>query len=400
MMMKKIFSSLLLAVIATPWLRALGPGDQAPKLTIAQWQHGPEITLQPPPPSPEPETIPYYRVVVIWGSWTPAAAASVDLLNRLKEKYPQREIVALARKGGQGLQNELAKGPAPRFSIAVDKEDKTVMAYMPGENIFPKAFIIAADRNILWAGEVIDLPGAVARIATGKYRPDQAKKLYRYHLALTTALQSGNISRIIRAGNDILDEDPGDGFALRTLMFIYESNGRQDEAVAVLTRLIARNPNLSQLHFLKLELLLRGTDPTGKEVRRELEATYRQFKKDSAVLTALTWFMLDRLPFRMTPVPLLSQCANAAWQNLPDGAPAAERASCLAAMARVEFFLGRTDIAITTQKQALALMPERDRAAARATLQVMTDADREPAVKNGVSVRNDALPATEENSGK
>ncbi len=374
--MKKMFMALLLLAELLPRICALGPGEDAPALTIDKWYRGPEVTLQPPQSGATPEKIPFFRVVVIWGTWSPAATESLQVLNSLKAAYPERDIAAIARDSAESLDKQLARAGQPAFSIALDKEDKTSIAYMPGEMIFPKAFVVDADRQILWTGEVIDLPETVADIVKGTFRLSRAKKLHKYRSDLVMALQSGDEGRIIRASDDILQEEPGNLFALRARMFVYESSGRLGDAVRFINALLVKEPNQSRLYFMKLELLLREPVPDVAEFQRTAEAVSRQFRGNVTVLNSLAWFILDRTPFRMVPAALLQECTDSAVKQLPTTATAAEKGAVLGARARALFFVGRIGDAINIQQEAASVLPEHSdaRKAAAAILNVMEEA--------------------------
>jgi len=341
---------------------ALEPGDKAVPLPRRGWVRGEEVSIPSAAERIEnnksfhPES---HLVLLFWGAWASGSGSAMATVAAMQEKYPGLRAAAVTRDPAEQINKFMADKPAFPFSILQDDAtDRVFNAYLGSDTILPRVFVIDADKNVLWNGEVTDLPDFMARLADGGFSLSREKKLTPGRQRLLLALQTGDTDAVLRHSLNLLDIDTRCGLALRSLLFVYETRNQQAEAIRQIDKLIERDADWFRLYMLKLELQVRS-GATAEEILITVKTASVRFKRNADALNQLSWFMLDRLPFRLQPPELLLEVGGNAWQSLPADATAGLRFSCAHAYARTLLLLGRPAEGRAWLNYGLGLLPEK-----------------------------------------
>lgn len=345
----------------------LEPGEKAAPIQTKTWRYGDPVQLPSPIKAPngkDDSKLPRpaeHMLILFWGSWAGGSSEAMDIIGLMQKKYPGLKAVAISRESKAVLEKFISGRNGSPCSQAIDEDDQMFKAYMGNDIIIPHVFVVNADKIILWTGEPIDLPDYLATLFSGKFDLDREKKLTSLYKKLRLALQTGNLDNVLSASEELLRKDKRCGAALRTGLFVFETRNQPEEAVSFIAGMLRRDQEWFRLHMLKLELELRAGHNAG-QLEKSLRTAFRQFDRDVESLNGLSWFILDRMPFRLLPPPLLADITSAALRNLKPTDDPALRASCYEAYARMLMLSGRTAEAEAWQRQAIAALPEKSAA--------------------------------------
>ncbi len=170
----KFIATLILAALV-PAGSAAELGDPAPALQVAEWVKGQPVDLL----AGKGKNI---FVVEFWATWCPPCRQIIPHLTELQKKFKDRNVVFAAVSNEEALVVKAfvdKTGDKMDYAVAVDKDGKTVAAYLEAFGIkgIPCAFIVDKNGNIVWQGHpMADLEVALTQVVAGKYDIASAKK--------------------------------------------------------------------------------------------------------------------------------------------------------------------------------------------------------------------------------
>jgi thiol-disulfide isomerase/thioredoxin len=172
--MKKLISSIVLAVLCSTPLLAADLGDPAKPLDIQEWVKGSAVNLA----DGKGKTI---YVVEFWATWCPPCRASIPHLTELQKKFKDKGVVFIGvtdEKSDVVKKFVTSMADKMDYTVAIDG-GKTSEGYMQayGINGIPHAFIVDKEGKIAWEGHpMAGLDKVLDEIIAGKYDMNKAKE--------------------------------------------------------------------------------------------------------------------------------------------------------------------------------------------------------------------------------
>jgi len=329
--MRRTLSILILAlspaVVPRSATAALGVGDKAPALQIAEWVKGSPVDLG--------KDLGRIHIVEFWATWCPPCKASVPRLTDFQKKYAKDlTIIGVTTPDDRGNTKSAVrrfvkeKGSKMDYTVAIDKGEATSNAYMmaAGAMGIPHAFIVGRKGHILWQGSPLDpeLDTVLDQVVSGSYDISQAKtqaEVLRRFQQLDFPAQMGQWSVVWDGLVGILKIDPANTEALDILMQIYINETRDTTAFR----------NWASSHL----------------------ATNRG---DPKVMRLLATALMNNGDLAMRAPDLALEAAKAAYE-----ASGKRDALTMVVYARAVYQVGNLDRAIELQKEALLLANEDNR---------------------------------------
>ncbi len=298
----------LLGSLAAP---ALDIGDRAPPLDgVAGWLNGPAVN----PAKADGKTV---HIVELWATWCGPCRATAPHLAEMSAEFKDKGVVIV----GLTLEDEAKVRPFVEslkipYPIAMDPEKSTAETWMKDVDGIPHALIVATNGVIVWTGHPMDgMREALVDVLHGTYDPEKKKKREEMQEKLARAIQTQNFDLALKIADEIL----------------------------------AGDPKLMEIHQLRIGLLTEKRDLEG--VRAHHRKMLQIFADAPKELNDLAWSLAapSPLPIEIRDLEVaLSACRRAA--AITEGKDPA----ILDTQAMVYHAIGLTDLAIATQKEAIA----------------------------------------------
>lgn len=129
-------------------------GDSAPKLEIASWVKGQPIDLA------EGKGEKAY-LVEFWATWCPECEKAIPNLSEIQKEYGDSglSVVSVSIEEKKVVEDFVkSKGGAISYTVAVDNDQHSAMAYMAkfGLDGIPASFLVDKQGKIAWVGHPAD----------------------------------------------------------------------------------------------------------------------------------------------------------------------------------------------------------------------------------------------------
>lgn len=298
-------------LLSSAGAKALEIGDRAPPLDgVAGWLNGAAVN-----PAKADGTTVY--VVELWATWCGPCRATAPHLAEMSSQFKTQGVVVV----GLTLEDEAKVKPFVEslkipYLIAMDPKKSTAETWMKDVEGIPHAFIVATNGVIVWTGHPMDgMREALVDVLHGTYDPEKKKKREEMQEKLAEAIQSQNF----------------------------------DLALKIADQILAGDPKLMEIHQLRIGLLTEKRDLEG--VRAHHRKMLQIFADAPKELNDMAWSLAapSPLPIEIRDLEVaLSACRRAA--AITEGNDPA----ILDTQAMVYHAIGLADLAIATQKEALA----------------------------------------------
>lgn len=155
-------------------------GDPASAIEVASWIKGAPVNLA------EGKGTKAY-LIEFWATWCPECDKAVPKLSEIQEKYRESglSVVGISMEEKDVVEDYVkSKASDIGYSIAIDKDQKSAMAYMAkfGLEGIPASFLVDKQGKIVWVGHPADpaLKQELAKLfppaAKGNAAPSKSKK--------------------------------------------------------------------------------------------------------------------------------------------------------------------------------------------------------------------------------
>lgn len=350
--MKRIFSASLLHLLLIPLavpLYALRPGDPAEELNV-KWIRG--VPLAVLPPAKEELKTGELKAVVFLLTRSANAAETLTLLNRLRRTYAGSVRFAVVTPDREADAAQLLAA-FPDFSLpfGIDEKRTLTAKYMNGSLLYPMAFVIDPEGNLLWNGEAVDLGEMLEAWRTKQFDAALQRRISPQLDELQTLLRANNDRRMKQVTAAILKSDPGNAAALRLRTFALENSGRSGEAWQLILSQIEKRPRLVRLYFSALDLAGRHPE-LGSRAAEIAERYSKAVNGDPDADNLMSYLLLNRRPEDPAALRAAQQLLRRAVASLPREASPALRASVTTTRALLEWRLGRPETAWKLQQEA------------------------------------------------
>ena len=340
-----------------PTAFALELGEAAPPLVLAKWLKNGPVDLS------EGKGKKIY-IVEFWATWCPPCRSTIPHLSKLQADYAAKDlvIVGISEEDEKTVAEFIAKQSQMNYNVAIDESRKTTKAYMEDENGIPTAFVISKEGVVVWKGHPMELDSALPSIINNTFDLEKFRKISNLRKDLESSLEEGggNIEDTTKICDQILELEPSDETALEIRLHLFGQQGKKDEALALIDRLISKCPQKPQLYFAKLSLLRNGSSIANNgDIAASVRGITETFKDNCSVLNELAWELIDG-DFSKASPELAFPAAEAAVAKFPADGDKLEKAACLDTLARCYYSVGLLEQAIKYQSEALALSKEAD----------------------------------------
>jgi len=296
----------------------LGVGDPAPALSVAEWVKGSQVS--------EFETGKVY-IVEFWATWCGPCIASMPHLSELQREHPDLTIIGMTSEDpGNSLEQVKKmvadKGDGMGYTVAWDTERQTNEAYMKAANQpgIPTSFLIDGDGKIAYIGHPMTLDIPLSMVLDGSWD-------YVKGPALLKQIDADRRDIYINA-----NEDP-------------------KRALELLTKFRADYPAADQgfdgVHFTILAQLPEHAAEAEKLGGKIVAAAIAE--KSVQSLNGFAWGLVDPEAKHENRFLDLALRAAAKASELSGGKDPA----VLDTLARVHFWRGDLELALTTQRLAV-----------------------------------------------
>lgn len=383
----KFIAAMILAALV-PAGFAAELGDPAPALQVTEWVKGQPVDLL----AGKGKNI---FVVEFWATWCPPCRQIIPHLTELQKKFKDRNVVfaAVSNEEAPVVKAFVDKmGDKMDYAVAVDKDGKTVAAYLEafGIKVIPCAFIVDKNGNIVWQGHpMADLEVALTQVVAGKYDIASAKKRFRARQLMEEfhALAGKNENRarqdelakelqalenelgVLVPGRKFDAEEIRKSSRFNVLLRDYQKAISQNKDAAELealekTMLEVAPKNFDSAEFKKgvqlqgiwnqyMLAVVDGRDEARiAEVTKQIEAVKI---KSPVVLNELAWSLLADERIKKRDLKLALKFAQAANDACGGKEPAV-----LDTLARAYFANGNLQEAIVQQKKAVDLSTDKE----------------------------------------
>ena len=341
--MKRIFSASLLHLLLIPLavpLYALRPGDPAEELNV-KWIRG--VPLAVLPPAKEELKTGELKAVVFLLTRSANAAETLTLLNRLRRTYAGSVRFAVVTPDREADAAQLLAA-FPDFSLpfGIDEKRTLTAKYMNGSLLYPMAFVIDPEGNLLWNGEAVDLGEML-----------EAWRTKRFDAALQRRIspQLDELQTLLRENNDRRMKMVTNSAALRLRSFVLENSGRAAEAWQLILSQIEKRPRLVRLYFSALDLAGRHPE-LGPRAAEVADRYFKAVSGDPDSDNLMSYLLLNRRPEDPAALRAALRLLQRAAAGLPADAAPALRASVSTTRALLEWRLGRPETALKLQQEA------------------------------------------------
>ncbi|MFO1513276.1 MAG: TlpA disulfide reductase family protein [Verrucomicrobiota bacterium] len=276
---------------------AIELGVPAPPLEISEWMKGNPVSLADGRSN-------QVFVVEFWATYCPPCIENIPHLTKLQKKYKdQVTIVSISGEDAPTVKKFVAKmGAKMDYTVALDKDAKTVSTYMAEFNPapIPWAFIVDRQGLVAWSGSpLIGFDEALADIVAGKHDLEKTKRRMSARQQLNQYVQMTFQLETLGRNLEGLDRElggiePGKQFSAaeirRSIQF---SMAQTDYEQAVMrgvqgAELEALNRRLDELAAKNFDLAAFRETVGAQKTFRDYMATVNAQNPDQKLLAGLT----------------------------------------------------------------------------------------------------------------
>ncbi len=271
---------------------ALRPGDAAaPLAPPVDYLAGEPFALNGKAVADESGAAPL-RLAVFLYCRAPGSANLLRQLDALRRQYAGKLRIVVVTPDPAGDAKQLLTNVPVEVSFAVDRARTNTPKYMAGSLLYPFAFAVAPDGEIIWCGEAVDAPEMVERYVAGSKFGEEQRKIAALIDEMQNYLRGGEDRQLKKCTAEILKLEPGHPGALRIRGFVLENSGRLAEAWKLLETEIDRSPKLARLYVSAFDLISRNP-----ELESHLAGLLDKFARNISeprYLIAMAWALLNR----------------------------------------------------------------------------------------------------------
>lgn len=300
----------------------LDVGSPAPPLDVAGWVNGKALELEGP-------HAPRIALVCFWASWSTPSRMALPALVDLHARFAQRGVdVAVVTEEPPAAVAEFLKqrDPPLPFAVALDQQGRLRARYCTaaGVGFLPYVFVIGPERRIAWHGhpQQPELVETLQQLLEGRYDAQAARASIRNARSLE------HLEALLR---DAYDER-----AWHT-------------ALLAIDALLEAGARPQRLLRYKLSILLGELGDRGQAAALAAELRTR-YAEDARFLNSVAWDVVSQPRLYFQDPRIGFELARAAYR-----AGGKENAAIADTYARALHLIGRTDLALEVQENAVAL---------------------------------------------
>jgi peroxiredoxin len=352
----KFLTVIICLLVYVNTLTALEVGEKAPPLDISKWINGPPVSIN--------KTDKKVYVVFFWATWSNISPNLMNYVSRENFIFADDGVVfvGISKESPKRIKDFLKKHPDVNFSIGRDNQAETYSAYMQGTKGVPMFFIIGRDKKLIWKGSPFEANRVLVRALNGTFDSEIQKKIVKYRRRIQKAAQMLDNKEKLYYAKKILKLDPTDRIAMNIVIDNYILERKDEKAIDFIrwSQKKAHGNKYIQreLFFLELSIVRAMNNTLGKEKLVELVKNYSNvFNNDSSALNSLVIVVSKDVPLSIIPLSKILNISERAVKLAEANHQDKENlSSCLQSLARVYYYIGQLNKAVSTQKKAIQLM--------------------------------------------
>ena len=339
-------------------LTAIEIGDKAPPLNIAKWIKGTPVSLDSKNDAGKKAC-----VIFFWATWNNVSQNLMNFISRESYIFKKDgvDFVGISKESPKRVTDFLKKYPDINFSIGIDNQAESYAAYMQGTKGVPMFFIIGPDKKLIWKGSPFEVNRVLVRALNGTFDTVMQEQIVKYREIIQKASQMLDTKEQIFYARKILKLDPADTMAMNIIIDNYIVMRKEEKAIDFISssrKKATENKYIQRELFFSELGILRGMNTTfAKNKFVELAKNYSTvFNDDAEALNSLVFVVLQDVPFSIMPLAEILDISKKAVKLAEVDTHDKEKLSlCLQALARVQYYIGRLEEAISTQDKAMQL---------------------------------------------
>ena len=340
-------------------LTALEIGEKAPPLDISKWMTGSPVTL-------DKEDKKIY-VIFFWATWSNISPNLMNYVSREGPIFADDNVVfvGISKESPKRIKEFLKKYPEINFSLGQDNQAETYADYMFGTKGVPMFFIVGRDKKLIWKGNPFEVGRVLVRVLGGTFDPKIQEKIVEYRERMQKAAQMLDNKEKLHYAKKILKLDPTDQIAISIIADNYILKGKEEKAVEFIRLSREKAPTNKhiqrELFFLELSIVRSMINASGKEKLATLVKNYGQaFNDNPRALNSLAIVVSRDIPLSIVPLSEILVITKRAVELARAKPQSKEILSLsLSVLARIYYYTGQLNKAISTQKEAIQLMDDK-----------------------------------------
>jgi peroxiredoxin len=338
---------------------ALEVGEKAPPLNISKWVTGTPVTLYS-----KSDVDKKMYVVFFWATWSNISPNLINYVSRENLIFGKDGVVfvGVSKESPKRVKNFLKKHQEVNFSIGLDNQTETYAAYMQGTKGVPMFFIIGQDKKLIWKGSPLEANRVLVRALCGTFDSEIQEKIVKYRERIHKASQMLDNKEKVYYARKILKLDPTDRIAMDIIIDNYIIEGKEEKAIDFIRssqkKAFGNKYSQRELFFLELSIVRAMNNPQGKEKLTELVQNFTNvFNNDSRSLNSLVTVVSRDVPLSIIPLADILNTSKRAAKLAEANQHDKENLSlCLQSLARIYYYIGQLNKAVSTQQKAIKLM--------------------------------------------
>ena len=319
--------------------------ENAPELTPSEWLKGDAPTLAQ---CRDKKSV----VVVFYDTFNPLSRPVFQRLNELAGKYADKaQFVAVSVESPDTVKNsELFQSIS--FPVATDNGD-FAHAYLGDREQPLIAFLVDPAGKIAWIGSPLVLAEPLEQVVAGDYDLSQVSAPVEDRAQIDEFLKNGNFADAIKTIDRMLARNYDDSLVALRVRILFAMQKRPEEALAYLKSEIERQPGNYTLRLLQIASYRELGNY--KQVDACYLALAKDFQEHPEWLRREAESILKLSMEKMSLGPALA-LTRSAWAS-PALTDRLEKAKTAQVLAQLYSYVGRLDLAVQIQQEAVNLFP-------------------------------------------
>lgn len=348
-------------------LYSIEVGQKAPGLMVSQWIKNGPIELYRKKASKNTLKADYY-VIFFFATWANVSQDVIEFVDGQTGVFKEANIkfVGISSENALRVKTYFDKYPNTKIYIGVDDHTKTSNEYLGGEDSIPKFFIFDKNKKLIWKGGPLEENRALLNIAGGTFDAQKQQEIEKLHEDIRTSIQSLDREAQLKKAEEIFKIDPTDRVAMDYKIDELIKKDKIDECVELIheARKSAGSNNYLQfyLYNTELEIVMGLINEKGRRYIDDLaKSYYLTFQNSSTALNSMAFRLIQVVPFQITSLEqaiiMSAQAAKLEKEISPDSN---DMGNYLQTEARCNYFIGKLDKAIESQKGAIACLKDKN----------------------------------------
>ncbi len=324
-------------------VNAVELAEDAPELTPSEWLKGEALSLAQ---CKGKKSV----VVIFYDSYHPLSRPMFQRMNDLAREYADAvQFVAVSVESPENVKSsELF--PQISFHVATDSGD-FAKSYLGDREQPQMAFLVDPAGKVAWIGSPLVLAEPLEQVVTGDYDLNQVAAPVEDREKIDDFLLNGNYADAIKTIDLMLSRSSDDGLIALKARILFAMQKRPEEGLAYLKSEIERQPGNYTLRLLLVAMYrelgnYKQVDACYLELAKDFQDRPEWLRHEAESILKLSMEKMN-----LGPALVL---ARSAWDS-PALTDRQEKARIAQVLAQIYSYVGRLDLAVPMQQEAVNL---------------------------------------------